>query len=76
MRAEQQAQLLRQQPMMAGQMGPYGPMRGMRNGMMPGDLQKTAMQNNVRMYVITFKDLFAIPMQRLWRAIRTQLHKR
>ncbi|KAJ5096293.1 hypothetical protein NUU61_005649 [Penicillium alfredii] len=44
MREQQHNQLLRQQPLMPGQMGPLN-MRG-RNGMVPPNLQKTVLQNN------------------------------
>lgn len=44
MREQQHNQLLRQQPMMPGQMNPMN-MRP-RNGMVPPNLQKTVLQNN------------------------------
>jgi len=44
LREQQQNQLLRQQPMIPGQMGQLG-MR--RNGMVPPNLQKTVLQNNM-----------------------------
>lgn len=47
LREQQQTQLLRQQPMMPGQMGQQI-MR--RNGMVP-NLQKTVLQNNTGLYV-------------------------
>ena len=43
-REQQQSQLLRNQPLMPGQMGPLN-MRA-RNGMVPPNLQKTVLQNN------------------------------
>ncbi|EAW10893.1 putative cAMP-dependent protein kinase pathway protein (Som1) [Aspergillus clavatus NRRL 1] len=43
LREQQHNQLLRQQPVMPGQMGPLN-MR--RNGMVPANLQKTVLQNN------------------------------
>ncbi|KAJ5225096.1 Transcriptional activator somA [Penicillium chermesinum] len=46
-REQQQNQLLRQQPLMPGQMSQLN-MRG-RNGMMPQNLQKTVLQNNTNL---------------------------
>lgn len=43
LREQQHNQLMRQQPMMAGQMGQLN-MR--RNGMVPPNLQKAVLQNN------------------------------
>lgn len=42
LREQQQNQLLRQQPLMAGQV----PLNMRRNGMVPPNLQKTVLQNN------------------------------
>lgn len=44
LREQQQNQLLRQQPLMPGQMGPVNMRRP--NGMVPPNLQKTVLQNN------------------------------
>lgn len=53
LREQQHNQLLRQQPVMPGQMGPLN-MR--RNGMVPANLQKTVLQNNTGgLYVFYFR---------------------
>lgn len=49
LREQQQNQLLRQQPLMAGQV----PLNMRRNGMVPPNLQKTVLQNNTAgLYVL------------------------
>lgn len=57
LREQQQSHLLRQQPMMPGQMGQQI-MR--RNGMVP-NLQKTVLQNNSALYVSIIIIFFSLP---------------